>query len=300
MRYRNEMRQEDGFSLTELMVSMLVLVPIMAGVLTLFSSAVNQHAAEKSSVEMNEDARAALELMTHEIAQAGAHGDRQTSTSSSVGVLATAQSVYVASSVGFGVGDYVDVDTGTDKETVQLTAVGSSSLSGFFRRGHTANVPIRLFALPFLHGVIPPAGMGANSSVTNTSLRFFGDMNGDGQLNYVEYVYDSANAQITRSMTPVTQGTKNPALPLVLNIKGNSVQFTLYTDRLGVVTSVSVAFAVRSTWNISSKKEETSLFARTVIPSAITASALEFEIQQYGGASELPPSPSRVTEWASQ
>lgn len=192
------------------------------------------------------------------------------------------------------------MDTGASNETLRITAVGPNSIAGIFRVAHAGGVPVRLFAQPYLTGVIPPAGLGAGSSASVTKLEFFGNMNGDGTLYYVEYNYDNTNAQITRSMTPITQANMNPALPLVRNVKSNSVQFTLYTDALGVVTSASVALTVQNTWSTAVKFQETALSSRIVVPSAVAGSALLSEIRTYGGANKLPPTPAQVAAWSSQ
>lgn len=295
---------EDGFTLVEMLVSLLILVPIIGAVVGLFSIAVNQHGSEQSNVEANQDSRSGLEMMTLEIAQAGSHGDRSTTTTAAITTpSADPQAVSVASSSSITIGDYVDVvdvDTGANTEIIKVTAVGTNSISGVFRIAHAAGSPVRLFALPYLTGVIPPAGLGADSSATATSLKFFGDINGDGNVYYVEYVYDSPNAQITRTMTPITQATMNPALPLVRNVKPGSVQFTLYTDSQNVVTSVSLALTVQNTWTTASKLQETALSSKIVIPSAVAGSALLKELRTYGGINRLPPTPSPITTWVNR
>jgi Tfp pilus assembly protein PilW len=291
---------EDGFTIAEMLVSLLILVPLIGAVVGLFSVAVNQHGSEQSSVEANQDARSGLEMMTMEIAQAGSHGDRSTTTTSAITASIDPQAVSVASSSGFTIGDYVDLDSGANKEIVEVTAVGTDSISGVSRIAHAASAPIRLFALPYLTGVIPPAGLGADSSATVTRLKFFGDIDGDGNVYYVEYDYDKANAQITRSMTPITQASMNPALPLVRNVKSDSVQFTLYTDSQNVVTSVSLALTVQNTWVTGSKYQETELSSRIVIPSGVAGSALLKELQTYGGVNRLPLTPPQVTTWANR
>jgi Tfp pilus assembly protein PilW len=301
MKSNNRTTLEDGFSMAELLVSLLILVPLMGAVVSLFSIALNQHASEQSSIEANQDARSGLEIMTLEIAQAGSHGDHSTTATSTFSASTSAQSIPVVSNSGFTVGDFMDVDTGSNNEIVQVTAVGTNSISGVIRTGHNnANTPIRLFALPYLTGVIPPAGLGANSSATVTTLKFFGDINSDGSVYYVVYNYDSANTQITRSITPITQASMNAALPLVRNVKPNSVQFTLYTDSQSVVTSVSLALTVQNTWTTASKYQETELSSRIVIPSAVAGSVLLRELETYGGVNRLPPTPSQVTTWANQ
>jgi type II secretory pathway pseudopilin PulG len=303
MKHTMRVRSEAGFSLTELLISMCVMLPIMAAAVSLFSTGANQQASEQTNIEANQDARSALEIMTREIAQAGSHRDRSTTSTATINSSANAQSVSVASTAGFSVGDWVDVDS----EPVQLTAVSSGSISGIFSASHASNSPVRLFAFPYVQGVIPPAGLGANSSQTVTTIRLFGDINadigsspGDPNLYYVEYVYDSDNSQITRSSTPLTQADKNPAVPFIRNLKADSVQFTLNTDDLGVVTSASIGMTVHNTWKTGSKYQETELSTRVVIPSAVAGSALLHEVQRYGGIDQLPPTPQHVTTWASQ
>lgn len=292
---------EDGFTLLEMMIALLILLPLIGSVVNLFSVAVNQHSSEQSSVEANQDARSALEMMTQEIAQAGSHGDRSTTTTSQIIASTVAQPIPVVSSSGLTAGDFVDLDVGANNEIIKVTAVGTNSISGVVRRDHlTSGAPVRLFALPYLTGVIPPAGMAANSSATVTTLQCFGDMNSDGTVQYIEYKYDAANNQITRSITPITQGTLNPALSLVRNVKSNSVQFTLNTSNLKVVTSVNVSFTVQNNWATASKLQETVLSSRIVIPSALAASALLNELQTYGGINRLPPTPTQITTWINQ
>jgi hypothetical protein len=293
-------KSESGFSLMELMISIAILIPVMGAAIGLFSVGARQHASEQSSIDASQEARAAFELMTTEIAQACSHPDKSTMLTAGVGTSTNPVSVAVASTAGFGVGDYVEVDTGINQETVVLTAVGTETLRAVFRIGHNAGAPVRLFALPYTDGVIRPAGMAANSSVTGPTLRFFGDINGDSTLQFVEYAYNAANNEITRSITPITQANRNPAVIFVRNVKPGSVQFTINTDKLGVVTSVNVSMAVANTVRSGSKYQEMALSSRTTVPSAITGSALLYENRRYGGFNRLPPTPSKITEWTSQ
>jgi prepilin-type N-terminal cleavage/methylation domain-containing protein len=294
-------KAEHGFSLPELMVSLLIFLPITAATFSLFSISIGEHGSEQSSAEMTQEARSALELMTEEISQAGTRRDAGTGTTTAIAGSPTAQSVTVASSSTFAPGDYVEIDLGGNSELVQISAVGSNSITGVFRLAHnTIPTPVRLYSYPYLSGVIPPAGLGANSSTTTTTLRFFGDINSDGNVNFVEYAYDAANARITRSVTPLTQVTKNSPIAFISNIKAGSPQFTLYTDSLGIVTSVRLSFTVASPWKTGSKYQETPLSSTILIPSAVTASARLAEYYKYGGYYRFPPTPSIVTTWASE
>ncbi|HSW38991.1 MAG TPA: hypothetical protein VLL97_05815 [Acidobacteriota bacterium] len=293
---------ESGFSLVEILIAVLVMIPIMGAAVSLFNVGTNQHASEQSSISANQEARAALEMMTAEIAQAGSRSDRATVTTGAVSPSASIQSVSVVSTEGILVGDWVEIGTGSNLANVRVTAVTGNSISGIFMLSYAAGVPVRLFALPFPTGIIPPAGTGPNSSVTATTLRFYGVMNHDvinniSAVEYVEYVYDSANDQITRSATPISQATKNPAIPFVRNVRPGSVRFILNTDAMGVVTSVHISMTVMSTWRTGSDFEETTLATSVSIPSIRAASVLLSETLGFGGVNRLPPTPARVIAW---
>lgn len=294
-------KHQEGFTLMEVLISILILVPIMGAALSLFSVGANQQASEQSSIDTSMEARSALEMMTTEIAQAGSHGDCSTVTTGTAGPSSTPEALSVASTAGLMVGDWVDVDTGASRELVQIRSISGNSISAIFQTGHnTIGVPVRLFALPFTTGIIPPAGLGANSSASVTTIRFFGDINSDSVLQYVEYAYDSANNQITRSITPITQMALNPALPLIRNIKPNSVRFTLNTDGLGVVTSAHIALTVQNRWGSNSEIQETALSTQVAIPSAAASSVLLSEVRVFGGVNMLPPTPAQVASWVTR
>jgi Tfp pilus assembly protein PilW len=293
-------KTEKGFSLMELVVCMAILIPVMGAAISLFSVGANQQTSEQGSIDVNQEARSALEMMTTEIAQAGSHGDRATTLAGGVSAVAgNERTVAVASGAGLSPGDWVDVGTGTGAESVKLTAVSSNGIGAVFENDHTSGEPVRLFALPYVTGVIPPAGLGASSSANVSTLRFFGDINGDSIVQYVEYAYDGANNQITRSITPISQTTLNQAIPFIKNVTPNSVQFTLTTDSRGIVTSVNIAMTVQNNWSLHTQNQRTRLSSRVTIPSAMAGSVLLHELRRYGGFDKLPPTPSRVTTWAS-
>jgi Tfp pilus assembly protein PilW len=302
MKISPRMKSEKGFSLAELMVSMCILIPAMGAAVSLFSVGANQHATEQSSIDANQEARSAFEMMTTEIAQAASHGDRTTTLSVPINTPSTAaQDATVDSTTGFTVGDYVEVvDPSGDRESVQLTAVGTGTLTGVFRATHPSGASVRLFAVPYPTGLITPAGMAANSSTTVTTIRFFGNIIGDNTVQYVEYAYDATSNQITRSITPVAQATRNEAVVFVRNVKPGSVQFTLSTDARAVATSAGIAMTVMNTVKSGSNYQETQLASRISIPSAIAASVLLDENQRFGGFNRLPPTPPKVAAWTSQ
>jgi len=285
-----------GFTIMEMLVSICILLPIMGGALTLFSVGVNQQSSEQSSVEANQDATAGFNMMKMEIAQAGSHDiNVETETNSSIlGNETYAQTVQVDSTAGLCVGDSIDVIDAGLSEIVQITGLTSNTITGIFKYSHNSTTTLRLFGLPYAHGVIPPVGATINSDIPVTTLRFFGDIYGDGTMYYVEYIYDSNTAQITRSMTPFTNTSKEPAVALITNIQAGSAQFILHTNAMQIVTSVTVSLTVENEWETASHLEEIELSSKIKIPSTEAASEMLLENMQYHGVNDLPPIPDRI------
>jgi hypothetical protein len=311
MSYKTHPKSEAGFSILELLVAILILLPAVGAALILFSVGTAQQVTEQGSIDVNQEARAGLEMITREISQAGAQRDMTTNITSPIVTpdATNPQTVHVASTAGMLVGDYVDVDAGARWESVQLTAVTSNSISAIFNQPHDAGAPVNLFTLPYAAAVIPPAGMAANSSVQVTTLKFFGDIDNDNVLDYIEYsIGQDPNAttdQITRSVTPVTAADKNPALPFINDISPGSAQFTVNTNELGAITSVNIALTVENkvAGNIKTEndlKQQAALASTALIPSAMAASRLLIELQQYQDINRLPQTPPQIITWATQ
>jgi prepilin-type N-terminal cleavage/methylation domain-containing protein len=306
MNYCIHNKENSGFSLLEVMVCLLILLPIMGAAVQFFSVGINQHTTEQSSIDMNQEARSGFEMMIAELAQAGSHDATGAASAVTTGTIAvpstTPQPLTVSSTAGITAGDYIFVDSGASQEYVEVTAVSSTAVTAEFRTQHSiVGVPVRLFALPYTGGVITAANPGRNTAIAVNAIKFFGDINGDGNLSYGEYAYHVNNdgtAQITRSMTPLTQGAKNAAQPIISRIKPGSVQFILYTDNQQIVTSIDIQMTVEDTVMTGNKRQEVTLSSRVVIPSAIAASALFNQNQIYGGVNMIPPTPSQVIAWA--
>ena len=166
------LKSHSGFTLTEMLVSLCILLPLMAGALSLFSVGVNQQSSEQSSAEATQDATAGFNLMKMEIAQAGSHDiyvETET-TSTSYGNAVDPQSVPVSSTLGLHVGDSVDVIDPDFPEIVRITGLTGNTITGIFRYDHSGTTPIRLFGLPYVRGVLPTAGMTPNSDIPASSL----------------------------------------------------------------------------------------------------------------------------------
>jgi hypothetical protein len=94
------------------------------------------------------------------------------------------------------VGEWLTTFDGDNSETFAVTAIPSAtSLTACFTRSHTivAGSPISIAVLGgFATGIVPPTGI-LNGSTAN-KLKLYGDVNGDGNMVYVEYYCDNGDA----------------------------------------------------------------------------------------------------------
>jgi type II secretory pathway pseudopilin PulG len=289
-------RAECGFTILEMILSICILIPVMAGALQLFSFGVQQQSSEQSSVEANQDASAGFNLMEMEIVEAGCNTRHFTTTSTDT---ITGDPYYpytyaIASTSGLQNGDVVELYSSATgaTELVQLSSVTNGYITGIFQKDFPSGSVVRLFSLPYATGILFPGTPTANSTTSVTELKFYGDIYGDGSMYYAEYKYDSANKQITRSVTSLSETSKKPHVPLITNVK--SAQFLLHTDAMKIVTAVTLSVTVENEWKTNSKLQEINLSSKLVIPSMETVSALALENLQFGPVNPLPSTPTRI------
>jgi len=198
MHRRNSSRSHGaaGFSLLELMVSTAMILIIGGAAVSALGGHQKSYTSTTLQSDMHSEMRNAVELITQEVGQAGAMNFAPTTLAATVAASPLAQSVQVASTAGMFVGQQLRVDTGSAEETVAVTALSSvpPAFSAIFSQAHTSGV------LVASAGVFP---QGILSSSTPTSLRLFGDINADGNLEYVRYNCDTTAGTLTRSITPV-------------------------------------------------------------------------------------------------
>src|SRR6476646_6456272 len=137
-------QQEHGYSMIELLVSLVVLMiisgTVMDGVLRLTKT--NQTVANRS--EMHAGVRNVTALLQQEVGQAG-----RITLPAGLTIAGTIDSSnYTASStVGMYVGEQLVIDTGTSEETVEITAINTATnrITGTFFNPHNAGSPISVY-----------------------------------------------------------------------------------------------------------------------------------------------------------
>src|SRR5262249_3094212 len=108
------------------------------------------------------------------------------------------------------VGEQLVVDTGDNEETIELTGAnsGNNQITGTFFNMHAAGVPVRVYG-GFAEGVVPPGGNGSSG----TKLKIFGDINGTGNMVYIEYECDVNAGRLYRRSAKITDAAKPPLTP---------------------------------------------------------------------------------------
>jgi prepilin-type N-terminal cleavage/methylation domain-containing protein len=258
--FRTSRAKCGGFSLVELMVSMLVLGVIMGAVVSALSTSEEVYSTTELQSDMYENVRGAAELMEQEVGQAGLL-TLPPSTLTTAAAIGT-NSPTVSSTASMFVGEQVLVDAGSGKEElVSLAApLTSTAITATFTIAHASGAPITVLG-SFPNGVVVP-GTTDGSTLANepgvSVLNLFGDINSDGTLVYVRYTCDTSvtPGTLTRSVTTITPGnnTINAAQTLLSTLIPNPnntpcFQYTQYTAGAAgtpVVTNVGLTISVQS------------------------------------------------------
>jgi prepilin-type N-terminal cleavage/methylation domain-containing protein len=292
------LKREHGFSMIELMVSLAVLMiisaTVMDGVLRLTRT--NQTVANRS--EMHAGVRNVTELLQQEVGQAG----RITIPSgiTLAGVIDSSNFTATATTNMY-VGEQLIVDTGPNEETVELTAVNTATnqITGSFLNAHAVGAPVAVHG-GFAAGVVPPST--ANGS-TGTVLKIFGDINGTGNMVYVEYECDINAGRLYRRSMAYDAGAKPALTPdqtLLNNIidnPGGTPCFT-YQEQTAAGQSFVVDVAITLTVQTPAKDPVTGLYQKETKALLNVSPRNVFNVWQLAGlgvANRVQPTPPTVT-----
>ena len=207
----SQMRGSQGFSLAEMMVSVLVLLMTMSAVFYVLGRYQKSYQGEQMAADLHSGVRNTMELISQEVGQAGFFGFTTLYTQDAI-VGGSTQTVNIGSTASIFAGETLVVDSGAAQETITVSTVNSQdSITAAFAQSHAPRTPINAFGA-FPEGII------AGSS-TPIRLQLFGDINDDGALVYVEY--NVTGGTLTRSITPIGALTQNPSQVLVRNVVAN-------------------------------------------------------------------------------
>ena len=175
---------DEGFTLIELMVAMLVLMVVSGTVIKGVMDMATLHNTIMNRTDMHSGVRNATQLLSQEVGQAGRVSLPAAVTLTAATVVGATVAT-VSSATDMFVGEQIVIDAGANSETVTITAIAANVLTtSAMGYTHAAGVPISVTG-GFAAGVVPTTT--ANGS-TATRLKIFGDINGNGSMVYVEYL----------------------------------------------------------------------------------------------------------------
>jgi prepilin-type N-terminal cleavage/methylation domain-containing protein len=227
------LRSEHGFTLPELLVATGLLLVVSSIVTNALVQMTNQQQTIWNRTEMHSGVRGATELLQQEVGQAGrialptADGTvTLTAAVAGVSPCAVPVTATVTSTAGMFVGEWLTTLDGDNGETVAITAIPSATqVTACFTQNHAANTT-KLTALGgFATGIM--SNLDLNGSTAN-KLKLYGDVNGDGNMVYIEYYCDNGDPGTDGSfnlyrnvMSYTTLPAAKPALNNSMILLGN-------------------------------------------------------------------------------
>ncbi len=265
-------KKQLGFSLIETMVALAVLFAVGGIVMSGMVQLMKTQGTIANRTDMHTSVRSATELLQQEIGQAGrvSLASPTANVTLSAAVLAgagvaTAFTLIASdnSAVTVYQNEVLTVDLGATQEVVTLASGSGASGTALFQNPHAAGAPVSVLGA-FATGIVPPGAAAPNfPGSSGTVLKLYGDINGDGNMVYVEYTCTPDTAagpgNLYRNQMSIT-GAKQPVdntMILLNNVlrnpndaSGNPVPcFTYQIQPLGAgtcVTDVAVTLTVQT------------------------------------------------------
>ncbi len=260
-------KEQTGFTLLETMVSLAVLLAVSAIVMGGMNQMMRTQGTVANRTEMHTSVRDATEVLEQEIGQAGKISLLTPPPGTPTWLMTTpvvvpgTSPVTVAMTFSAALTTLFDneqllVDTGANQETVTITCGGPPPAptpgacttagwwAGPFYNSHALNTPISAPGA-FSTGIVPPAAgvtpgyagytncvpVAVQCGSTGTVLKLYGDLNGDGNMLYVEYTCvpgtPAAPGFLYRNQMPFNgAGPKLPVAPSMVVLSNVLVSTT--------------------------------------------------------------------------
>jgi prepilin-type N-terminal cleavage/methylation domain-containing protein len=198
-------QDEAGFTLIEMLVSMAVLMVVSGIVIGGTIDLTRLGATLTNRSDMHSGVRNATALLQQEVGQAG-----RVSLPGPVTLMADVGTGTAAASVssidGMFVGENLVVGAGPSEETVTVTAIDTvaRNITAKFALPHLAGAPVST-AGGFPAGVVPTTMPNGSDGMR---LKIVGDIDGDGNMVYVEYTCDLVAGRLYRNVMPFDASAK--------------------------------------------------------------------------------------------
>jgi prepilin-type N-terminal cleavage/methylation domain-containing protein len=309
---------QAGFSLPELLIAITIFLIISGVVTQALLQMTNSQRTIWNRTQMHSGLRSATELLQQEVGQAGRISLPYTTTLSglviadpvnaqTVGVNQVINGATVASVSGIFVFEQLTIDAGSNQETVTVTAVSTAgkTITGIFTIAHAAGAPIMVLG-GFASGVVPLAPGFANGS-SATVLKLYGDINGDGNMVYVEYTCNTAAGNLYRNVMAFDQLAAKAAPTSSQILLGNILAnpdgtgcFTFHPNPLPVVSGTTYVLDVAITLTVQTQAKDpiTNLF-QTETKALLNVSPRNvfnvWQLASAGAINRVQPMPPTVT-----
>jgi prepilin-type N-terminal cleavage/methylation domain-containing protein len=299
----SRLASDAGFTLVEVMVTTLILLTVSGVVITGVLNMTQVNATVTNRSAMFAGVRNATALLQQEVGQAG-RVSLPAPVTISANAAAGATQLTVSSSEDMFVGEYLVLGTGSTQETAAISAIGGNVLtfSSAFSNPHLANEPVTVQGA-FQSGVVPQHDKNGNvvaNGSGDTTLKIFGDINGSGQMVYVEYTCDLNANVLYRNQMPFDAGAKvAPGVEQILveNVQpnpGNAPCFTYQEETIGndvFVIGVAITLTVQSEERdpITKKFQKESKALLNVSPRNVFNAWQMYSLQLYNRVQPTPP-----------
>jgi type II secretory pathway pseudopilin PulG len=192
---------ERGFTLLELIISMGILMAISGLMLKGVADMGGMNQEQSNRSEMHAGIRNATALLQQEVGQAGRVAfPNPVSLTAAVASGSNPTWANITSASGMFIGLRLVIGHGDTQEIVAVTGVnaGSNRIQAVFGAPHDSGARVEA-AGGFASGVIPTTDLNGS---TPSVLKIVGDINGDGNMVYVEYTCNWQEGRLYRNMMP--------------------------------------------------------------------------------------------------
>jgi prepilin-type N-terminal cleavage/methylation domain-containing protein len=220
--------RQHGFSVAEMMITLVILLAVAGIVMGGMVQMTNTQGTIANRTAMHSSVRDATELLQQEIGQAGKiavptaanGGPTKMTTAITAAQIVNTDTGYTGAVVLDGVAGLYNnmllvIDSGDQEETVAVTSLvpSTKTFTGTFFHTHdpTRPEPVQVrVAGAYASGIVPTTYTcaGANCGSTGTLLKLYGDINDDGNMEYVEYHCDTTGGNLYRNAMSVTAASK--------------------------------------------------------------------------------------------
>ena len=207
--FRSPYRSQAGFSLPEVLIAVTILLIISSAVTSGLLQMTNSQRTIWNRTQLHAGVRSATELLQQEVGQSGRVALPGTVTlNGAVAPGTTTATLTVVPAVAdlrtiIFPGERLLVQPGSNEETVEVSGVtatqitilrsvdaSDTTIQPFFVNAHANGAAVMVFG-GFANGIVPPGFLNGS---TASKLKLYGDINGDGNMVYIEYTCDPAPA----------------------------------------------------------------------------------------------------------